>query len=232
MASIQILLLIFTLLFTSFINPTTSQSCNSYTLPNKLNYARCSDLPVLESSLYWNYNPKTSIIDVAFKKNNVKGSSWIAWAINPTSKGMIGSQAIIGYQNFDGIFKAYTSPITSYQTMLQEGNISLPVYNISGMFVVGSMMIFASLQLSQNVTLVNHAWQEGLVSNDGSLKSHALSGPNVQSFGTLDFTSGNIVSQNVGGILKFKTMLRIVSNLLFFFSLFFIQIAILYYIFV
>jgi len=187
MASIQILFLILTL-FASFINPTTSQTCNSYTFPNKLNYARCSDLHVLESSLYWNYNPKTSIIDVAFKKNNVKESSWVAWAINPTSKGMIGSQALIGYQNFDGSFKVYTSSITSYQTMLQEGNISFPVYNLSGMSINGSMMIFASLQIPQNFSLVNHAWQEGLVSNDGSFKSHALRGPNVQSFGTLDFT--------------------------------------------
>ncbi|AES81575.1 auxin-responsive family protein [Medicago truncatula] len=186
MPSIQVLLLILTL-FTSFINPTTSQSCNSYTFPNNLNYARCSDL----------------------HKNNVKDSSWIAWAINPTSKGMLGSQALIGYQNFDGSFKAYTSSITSYQTMLQEDNLSFPVYNLSGMFVNGSMMIFASLQLPQNVTLVNHAWQEGLVSNDGSLKSHALRGPNIQSFGTLDFTSGNIISQNVGAKLKSKMMLRI-----------------------
>ncbi|RHN48264.1 putative DOMON domain-containing protein [Medicago truncatula] len=141
---------------------------------------------------------------------------------------MLGSQALIGYQNFDGSFKAYTSSITSYQTMLQEDNLSFPVYNLSGMFVNGSMMIFASLQLPQNVTLVNHAWQEGLVSNDGSLKSHALRGPNIQSFGTLDFTSGNIISQNVGAKLKSKMMLRIVSNILLFFSLFFIQIAILY----
>ena len=100
------------------------------------------------------------------------------------------------------------------------------------MSVDGSMMIFASLQLPQNIILVNHAWQEWLVSSDGSLKSHALSGPNVQSFGTLDFTSANIVSQKVGGILKFKMMLGIVSNILFFFSYFFIQIAILYYILV
>jgi len=38
----------------------------------------------------------------------------------------------------------------------------------------------------------------------------------------------NIVSQNVGGKLKSKMMLRIVSNGLVFFSFFFIQIAILY----
>jgi len=81
------------------------------------------------------------------------------------------------------------------------------------MYVDGSMMIFASLQLPKNVSLVNHAWQEGLVSSDGRFRFHALTGANVQSFGTLDFQSGNILSKSVGG----KLMLRIVSNFLVFF---------------
>jgi len=42
-----------------------------------------------------------------------------------------------------------------------------------------------------------------------------LTGANVQSFGTLDFQSGNILSKSVGG----KLMLRIVSNFLVFFFL-------------
>jgi len=221
MASIPNFLLFITL-FTSFINLTTSLPCNSYTFPNNLNYARCSDLPVLDSSLYWNYNSKTSIVDVAFKKINVKDSSWIAWAINPISNGMIGSQALIGHRNFDGNFKVYTSSITSYQTMLQEGNISFPVSNISGMYLDGSMMIFASLQLPKNVSLVNHVWQEGLVSSDGRLRSHALTEANVQSFGTLDFQSGNIISQNIGEKLTSRIKLRIVSNFLCFLFLFFL----------
>lgn len=73
---------------------------------------------------------------------------------------MIGSQALIGHRNFDGSFKVYTSSITNYSTMLQEGNISLPVYDISGMYLDGSMIIFARLQLPKNASLVNHAWQE------------------------------------------------------------------------
>ncbi|XP_058783998.1 cytochrome b561 and DOMON domain-containing protein At5g47530-like [Vicia villosa] len=190
MATIQKLLL-FVTLFTSFVNPTTSQPCNSYKFPNSLNYVTCKDLP----------------------KNNARDSSWIAWAINPNSKGMLGSQALIGYRKFDGTFKAYTSSITSYATMLQEGNISFPVYNLSGMYINGSMMIFASLQLPQNVSMVNHVWQEGLVADDGSFRSHALTGSNVQSFGTLDFKSG-IVSQKIDGKLKSRTTLKNVHAIL------------------
>ncbi|CAJ2640023.1 unnamed protein product [Trifolium pratense] len=193
-------------------NPTNSKPCNTYTFPNNLSYATCNDLPVLESSLHWNYYPKTNKVDIAFKKNNAKDSSWIAWAINPTSKGMIGSQALIGYRRSDGGFKAYTSSITSYSTMLQEGNLSFPVYDVSGMYVNGSMMIFARLELPRNLSLVNHVWQEGLVSDDGSLIAHAMTGPNVQSFGILDFKSA-IVSKNIGGKLKSRTMLRNVHGI-------------------
>jgi len=75
-------------------------------------------------------------------------------------------------------------------------------------------MIFASLQLPKNVSLVNHVWQEGLVSSDGRLRSHAMTGANVQSFETLDFQSGSIVSQNVGWKLMSRIKLRIVSNFL------------------
>lgn len=162
--------------------------------------------------MHWNYDPKTSKIDVAFKKSNAGDSSWIAWAVNPNSKGMLGSQALIGYRKSDGSFKAYTSSITSYATILQESNIIFPVYNISGMHVNGSMMIFASLQLPQNVTLVNHVWQKGIVSNNGNLRSHALSGSNLQSFGTLDFKSG-IISAKIGQKGKSRTRMRNVSNI-------------------
>jgi hypothetical protein len=168
-------------------------------------------LHVLESSLHWNYYPEISKVDIAFKKNNAKDSSWIAWAINPTSKGMIGSQALIGYRRSDGCFKAYTSSITSYETRLQEDNLSFPVYNVSGMYINGSMIVFASLELPTNVSLVNHVWQEGLVSNDGSLSAHIMTGPNIQSFGTLDFKSGIVSRNNVSGKVKSKTILRNVS---------------------
>jgi hypothetical protein len=212
-------ILSFLTIFTSFINPTTPQPCNSYIFPNNLKYESCRDLHVLESSLHWNYNPTTSILDIAFKKNNVNYSSWIAWGINPTSKGMVGTQALIGYpDSFNGSLRAYTASIEAY-AILREGNISYPVYSISGMNVNSSMMIFAILKLPQNVSLVNHVWQEGLVSDGGRLE-HATSGPNIQSFGTLDFKSGNIVAQNVGE--KLRSRITLYTLFLFYFFYFII----------
>jgi len=92
------------------------------------------------------------------------------------------------------------------------------------MYLDGNMMIFATLQLPRNVSLVNHVWQEGLVSSDGRLRSHALTGANIQSFGTLNFQSGNIVSQNVGGKLTSRIKLRIVSDFFIFFIFYFLYI--------
>jgi hypothetical protein len=49
-----------------------------------------------------------------------------------------------------------------------------------------------------------------------------MTGPNIQSFGTLDFKSGIVSSNNVGGKVKSKTILRNVSIacsfILFYFS--------------
>ncbi|KAK7302317.1 hypothetical protein RJT34_13203 [Clitoria ternatea] len=204
--------LLFLTFFTMIIVPATSQPCKSYTFPNPINYATCEDLPVLETSLHWNYHPSLGKVDVAFKKANAKGSSWIAWAINPSSKGMVGSQAFVAIHKFDGTLKAYTSPITSYGTMLQEGNLTFPVYSVLASYTNGSIIIFATFQLPSNNTLVNHVWQEGLVSNDGTLRAHSMSGPNLQSFGTLDFLSGKV--SETGGKFDSRTTLRNVHGIL------------------
>ncbi|CAJ1963927.1 unnamed protein product [Sphenostylis stenocarpa] len=172
--------------------PTISQPCNSFKFQKNINYAACEDLSVLESSLHWNYHPSSGVVDVAFNKANAKDSSWVAWAINPTSKGMIGSQAFMVVHRQDGNIKAYTSPITSYATMLQEGNLSFPVYSISASYTNNHIIIFTSFQLPVNKTMVNHVWQEGLVSNDGTLRSHSFARSNLQSYGTIDFMSGKI----------------------------------------
>ncbi|XP_027341147.1 cytochrome b561 and DOMON domain-containing protein At5g47530-like [Abrus precatorius] len=184
MAFIQNPLLLLLTLFTVITVPATSQPCTLYPFPNHVNYAACEDLA----------------------KANAKGSSWIAWAINPTSKGMVGSQTFVAIHKSDGTIKAYASPITSYETMLQEGNLTFPVYSVSASHTNGSIIIFASFQLPTNKTLVNHVWQEGLVSHDGTPRPHSLSGPNLQSFGTLDFVSGKVLE--TGGKMNTRTILR------------------------
>jgi len=173
-----------------------SQSCNLYRFSNNINYTTCEDLPVLESSLHWNYHPSSGVVDVAFNKANAKDSSWVAWAINPTSKGMVGSQSFVAVHKSNGSIEAYTSPITSYATMLQKGSLSFPVYKVSASYTNGHIIIFASFQLPTNRTMVNHAWQEGLVSDDGTLRPHSFSSANLQSYGTINFILGKVSQPN------------------------------------
>ncbi|KAI9115508.1 hypothetical protein K1719_013177 [Acacia pycnantha] len=130
------LALFFTRVFI-FIIPVTSQpqpqpqACESYKFLNTTNFLACKDLPVLDSSLYWTYRSSSNSVDVAFKKNNADRKSWIAWAVNPTSAGMVGSQAFVAFQKSDGTMTAYTSPVTSYGTTLEERSLNFEVYGVS-----------------------------------------------------------------------------------------------------
>ncbi|QCD78183.1 hypothetical protein DEO72_LG1g1815 [Vigna unguiculata] len=211
MASIRNIIFFFTLLVVITV-PITSQPCNLYRFSNNINYAACEDLPVLESSLHWNYHPASGVVDVAFNKANAKDSSWVAWAINPTSKGMLGSQSFVAVHKSNATIRAYTSPITSYATILQEGNLSFSVYNLSASYTNGRIIIFASFQLPSNKTVVNHAWQEGLVSDDGTLRPHSFSPSNLRSYGTIDFISGKVSKATEG--VNSRTMLRNVHGIL------------------
>ncbi|CAK7322522.1 unnamed protein product [Dovyalis caffra] len=147
------------------------------------------------SSLHWNFHPSSNRVDVAFRHTGVSNRRWIAWAINPTSGGMIGSQAIVSFPRTDGSLAVYTSPIISYRTRLEQGNLSFPVFDLSATNQNNEMIIYASLQFQGNITTVNHLWQVGPMSgNTPTIHSVAPSSPNVKSVGSLDFLSGRITS--------------------------------------
>ncbi|GMY31699.1 cytochrome b561 and DOMON domain-containing protein At5g47530 [Fagus crenata] len=118
---------------------------------------------------------------------------------------MIGSQSFVACPRSDGSLAAYTSPITSYETSLQEGNLSFPVYDVSATYENNSVTIFATLELPSNTTTVNHVWQEGPISGD--LPSiHGSSGDKVMSFGTVDFLSGKIETIKGGKGMALKNV--------------------------
>ncbi|KAF7815909.1 cytochrome b561 and DOMON domain-containing protein [Senna tora] len=145
----------------------------------------------IDSSIHWNYHSVSNSIDVAFKKSNANPNAWIAWAINPTSTGMVGSQAFVAFRKSDGAITAYTSPVNSYGTRLEEGKLSFQVDALSATFQKDAIILFATFRLPENSSRVNHVWQEGSVSDDVPL-IHALSASNVKSFGQLDFLSGKV----------------------------------------
>ncbi|KAF8043012.1 hypothetical protein BT93_A1373 [Corymbia citriodora subsp. variegata] len=199
-------------LFSLFLAPCRAQTCQSYTFSGNRTYTSCVDLPVLSSYLHWNYDQASSVADIAFRATGVTQSNWVSWAINPSSLQMVGSQALVAYQNSSGVLWAYTSSVDTLGTTLTPGSLAFGVPNISAALDGDQMTIFATLQLSSGTTTVNQVWQVGPVEN-GSPGTHATSGANVQSVGTLDLLSGTTVGsggsasprqrrRNVHGVLN------------------------------
>uniref|UniRef100_A0A6N2LZW8 Cytochrome b561 and DOMON domain-containing protein n=1 Tax=Salix viminalis TaxID=40686 RepID=A0A6N2LZW8_SALVM len=180
----------------SMIFSSTAQSCKGYAFSSNKIFRACNDLPYLNSYLHWNYDSSSNKLQIAYRHTGITSSRWVSWAINPTSTGMAGSQALVAFQQTDGTMRAYTSPISSYQTSLQEGKLSFDVSDLSATLANNEIIIFATIGLSNTSTTVNQVWQDGAVSGDAT-QVHATSGANVQSMGTLNLLSGE--SSSTGG---------------------------------
>ncbi|KAJ6741505.1 CYTOCHROME B561 AND DOMON DOMAIN-CONTAINING PROTEIN [Salix viminalis] len=177
----------------------TAQSCKSYAFSSNKIFRACNDLPVLNSYLHWNYDSSSNKLQIAYRHAGITSSKWVAWAINPTSTSMAGSQALVAYQQNDGTMRAYTSPISSYQTSMQEGELSFDVSDLSATLANNELILFATISLSNTSTTVNQVWQDGPLSGNAP-QIHTTSGSNVQSMGTLNLLSGE--SSSTGGSAK------------------------------
>ncbi|KAI3499002.1 hypothetical protein L1887_34793 [Cichorium endivia] len=175
-------------LLSSLFLSSHAQTCSNYAFQNNKVFTTCNDLPVLNSFLHYTYNPSSQTLQIAYRHTNTDSSKWVAWAVNPTSQGMAGSQALVAFQQPDGTVKAYTSPITGYATQLAEGELSFPVSDLSASFLNNEIIIFATLGLNGS-SVVNQVWQEGQLSGNVPT-AHATSGANVRSMGTLNLVSG------------------------------------------
>ncbi|KAK8629905.1 hypothetical protein V6N13_078722 [Hibiscus sabdariffa] len=180
-----------------FSSHAQSQTCSRYSFSSNRVFKSCSDLPVLNSFLHYNHD-SSGKLEIAYRHTGIGSSRWVAWAINPTSKGMVGSQALVAYPRTDGTVRVYTSPITQYQTQLQEGKLSFQVSDLSATYKNNEIIIFATLGLSNNGTTLNQVWQEGGLSGN-TPQMHVTSGPNVQSMATLNLLSGETATTNGGG---------------------------------
>ncbi|XP_030539706.1 cytochrome b561 and DOMON domain-containing protein At5g47530-like [Rhodamnia argentea] len=167
-----------------------ADSCANHTFSSDKAFDSCTDLPVLGAHLHWTYNPAAASLHVAYRASQ-SPSGWIAWAINPTGTGMVGSQAIVAFQNSDGTMNAYTTPIDSYSPSMGAKELSFRVSNVTAEYTGGEMTIFAVVGPLGNGTTggANQVWQAGDSVVGGVPQAHAASGDNVKSMGTIDFVS-------------------------------------------
>ncbi|CAI9756665.1 unnamed protein product [Fraxinus pennsylvanica] len=188
-----------------------AQSCAKYNFASNQVFSSCNDLPYLNSFLHWNYDSTSKTVRMAYRHTGVTASKWVAWAINPRSHGMVGAQALVAFQKSDGTMRAYTAPITTYQTQLQEGDLSFPVSDLSAVYSKAEIIIFATLKLDNVSSTVNQVWQDGSLSGDAPAM-HPTSGSNVQSVGTLNLLSGE--STTAAGASNSKTKKRNIHGVL------------------
>ncbi|KAL2509525.1 DOMON domain-containing protein [Forsythia ovata] len=57
---------------------------------------------------------------IAFIATPARPNGWIAWAINPTSTGMAGSQALIAFKDSKGAMTVKTYNITLYSSLTES----------------------------------------------------------------------------------------------------------------
>ncbi|KAL8106558.1 cytochrome b561 and DOMON domain-containing protein At3g25290-like [Apium graveolens] len=198
MASITNLSLLF-LISLSLLSLSHSLTCTSQKFTNNKLYQHCNDLPQLNSYLHYTYDPKKSSLSVAFVATPPKPNGWVAWAINPTATGMIGSQALIGLKNSDGSVVVKTYSIESYGPIV-ESKLSFDVTQKSAEFSDGVFKIFATVVLPElNGTMVNQVWQVGASVTGGVPDKHDFSPANLNSKGRLDLVSGMSSGDGGGG---------------------------------
>ncbi|CAN4114115.1 unnamed protein product [Withania somnifera] len=173
-------------ILTSLFLVSSAQNCSEYTFPANRTFTSCKELPYLEANLYWNYNSSSTEVSIAYRaKQNPKG--WVAWAINPTRQGMLGSQALVAFHNSNDSMIAYTTQITSYNPSMQEAKLSFRVSNISAEYSKNEMIIFATIGPLGNATTVNHVWQSGYSVSGNIPQIHPPFSPHLQPFGKIDF---------------------------------------------
>ncbi|KAL7244369.1 hypothetical protein ACSBR1_016583 [Camellia fascicularis] len=186
-------LLIAVLIF--FLFSAAADSCSDFMFPDNKVFTSCTNLSALNSFLYWSQNPSSTTLDMAYRHSHVPPSTWVAWGINPKPNKMVGTQAIIAYQKPDGNMAVYTSSVDSYATQLQKGNLSFPVSDLSALFSNDEIIIFATIQLPNSSSTINHVWQDGPITGN-HLGIHDLSGHHLQSMGTLNLLSGQVFASH------------------------------------
>ncbi|KAM0937672.1 putative cytochrome b561 and DOMON domain-containing protein [Dioscorea sansibarensis] len=191
MATSFLPLLLLPLLLAGF-SPSLAQTCLSDTFSGNSRYTSCNTLQYLGANVHWTYHPSNGTIDVAYRAP-ISSNGWVAWALNPTSQGMIGAQALFAFSGSDSAVRVYATAISSLSPDVKDGNLSFKVYSKTGVLSSGVMTIFATLELPGNRTTVNQVWQAGPLSN-GLPAAHQTTGDNIKSTGSIDFLSGSVSS--------------------------------------
>lgn len=174
------------------ISPALSQSCKSPTFSqHNITFANCTDLPTLKASLHWHYDPAAKpnpTLSVAFTAPPAKPDGWVAWGLNPTATGMVGTQAFVAFKQANGSAVVKTYNISSYGP-ISESKLSYDVLSKSTEASKGTITIFATLALPAGSSDLNQVWQVGSAVVNGVPAKHEFAPENLSSKTTLQLVS-------------------------------------------
>lgn len=175
---------------TSFNVSSGSTSKRAYTL--------CQSLPQLSATLSWTYHSGNGSVDLAFRAKPGSSTGWVAWGINPSGGGMVGTQALIALRLPNGTMACNTYNVTSKAAALVPSSISFTATHLSSVYENGMMTIFAKVVLPSNKTKVKQVWQVGSKTQGLDPSIHATANGNLNSLGSIDLASSNTTSTSSG----------------------------------
>ncbi|XP_047309552.1 cytochrome b561 and DOMON domain-containing protein At3g25290-like [Impatiens glandulifera] len=174
------------------LSPALSSKCNTQKFSHKRVYDNCVDLPKLRANLHWTYI--NSSVSIAFIAPPASPDGWISWAINPTGKGMEGSQALIAFKD-PKLSSMIVQTFNISSDSIQPSKIAFNVSNMSAEKSGKHMKIFATVFLPANMTTINQVWQVGsAVDSNGIPQPHAMSPANLNSVGELNLLGDDSIS--------------------------------------
>lgn len=192
-------------LWALLLSPAVSQSssCSSQTFSGKNSYPHCLELPNLKAFLHYSYDAANTTLAVVFSAPPSKPGGWIAWAINPKSTGMAGSQALVASKDSTtGVASVTTLNIVSYSSLL-PGKLSFDVWDVKAEEAAGALRIFAKVKVPADLAAngkVNQVWQVGPgVAANGRIQPHDFNAPNLNAVGSLDLTGATTNVPASGG---------------------------------
>ncbi|KAG7543251.1 Cytochrome b561/ferric reductase transmembrane [Arabidopsis thaliana x Arabidopsis arenosa] len=206
------------------LSPAVSQSssCSSQTFSGVRSYPHCLDLPDLKAFLHYSYDASNTTLAVVFSAPPSKPGGWIAWAINPKSTGMAGSQALVASKDpKTGVASVTTLNIVSYSSLVPS-KLSFDVWDVKAEEAAndgGALRIFAKVKVPADLAAngkVNQVWQVGPGVSNGRIQPHDFSGPNLNSLGPLDLTGATtgVPVSGGGGAGNFRIHKRNIHGIL------------------
>ncbi|KAF0899383.1 hypothetical protein E2562_018252 [Oryza meyeriana var. granulata] len=183
----------------SYAQSSSSSSCASYTFStsNQL-YGSCATLPRLGATLHYNYTAAANTVAVAFRAPQPGGGKgWVAWGLNPSGSGMVGTQAVVAFHHSNGSLVAYPTVLDSYAPSMAPAaakDLAIPVSGVSAEEHAAAgkakeVVVYATVALPAGKgSKFNHVWQQGSSVSGDVPAAHPTSGDNVLSVGSIDFS--------------------------------------------